>query len=301
MFSDMTTTKVDFDTIDIAALTDVPLLTTAGYVSLIEALVSVAPSAPTTDVTRALDRVKAGLVEAKQALVERLGDEVDTALERSFDSLVDQLWISLRGQLEFWQLYNHAGTAMLTEGDRAKLDLETCRELAVIADMLGERMFGAANGGTEFLRMNYPQQSAHMGSRLQLIDAQGHTQSFNEELVISRAATFVNVCQDRYEAMVKDRASRDGGATTDLRELRTSLRRTIRLYAMAVTGMLDEKDQDSPVVVQRALFPIVAAQPQVRRAQGDAGAEGNEEAEQVPPLEGSTPAKPDGVLPTDED
>jgi hypothetical protein len=164
MFSDMTNTKVDFDTIDIAALTDVPLLTTAGYVSLIEVLVSVAPSAPPEAVVRALDRVKAGLVEAKQALVERLGDEVDTALERSFDSLVDQLWISLRTQLESWQLYNHAGIAMLTEGDRAKLDLETCRELAVVADMLAERMFGAANGGTDFLRMNYPQQSIHRPS-----------------------------------------------------------------------------------------------------------------------------------------
>jgi hypothetical protein len=52
-----------------------PLLTTAGYVSLIEVLVSVAPSTLLEAVARALDRVKAGLVEAKQALVERLGDE----------------------------------------------------------------------------------------------------------------------------------------------------------------------------------------------------------------------------------
>lgn len=50
--------------------------------------------------------------------------------------------------------------------------------------------------------MAYPQQSAHMGSRLQLIDAQGHTQIFTDELVIGRAATFVSVCQGRYEAIV---------------------------------------------------------------------------------------------------
>jgi hypothetical protein len=290
----MISTKVDFDTIDITTLTDVPLLTTAGYVSLLEALISVAPSAPPIEVARALDRLHTGLVEAKQALVERLGDEVDTALERSFDNLVDQLWISLRAQLEFWPLFNHPGIAMLSEGDRAKLDLETCQELSVTAGMLVERMFGAANGGTDFLRMNYPQQSAHMGSRLQLIDAHGHTQSFNEELVISRTATFVNVCQSRYEAMVKERASRDGGQATDLRELRASLRRTIRLYANCVTGMLDEKDQDSPIVVHRALYPIVAAYPQVRRAQADAGGDEDAAANEVPTVgDGETP-------PTDE-
>jgi hypothetical protein len=292
----MASTKVDFDTIDIAALTDVPLLTTAGYVSLIEALASVAPSAPPTEVARALERVHAGRVEAKQALVERLGDEVDTALERSFDNLVDQLWISMRSQLEFWQLFNHPGIAILTEGDRAKLDLETCRELADVAGKLVERMFGMANGGTEFLRMAYPQQSAHMGSRLQLIDAQGHTQSFAEELVIARAATFVSVCQGRYEAMVKDRASRDGGQTTDLGALRTSLRRTIRLYANAVTGMLDEKDQDSPIVVHRALYPIVAAAPQVRRVAVDTSADGGDATvEAVPAVaDGGALPKPDG-------
>lgn len=297
----MTSTKVDFDTIDIAALTDVPLLTTAGYVSLIEALISVTPSAPSTEVKRALERVHAGLVDAKQALVERLGDEIDTALERSFDNLVDQLWISMRAQLEFWQLFNHPGLAMLTEEERSKLDLETCRELADVAGKLGERMFGAANGGTDFLRMAYPQQSAHMGSRLQLIDAHGHAQSFADELVIGRTALFVSICQARYEAMVKDRASRDGGQATDLRELRTSLRRTIRLYANSVTGMLDEKDPGSPLVVHRALYPIVAAYPLVRRAQTDTGADGGDAAQGVPTLEdGSTPAKSDGGLTTVE-
>jgi hypothetical protein len=232
-------------------------------------------------------------VEAKQALVERLGDEVDTALERSFDNLVDHS--------EFWQLFNHPGLAMLTEGERNKLDLETCRELADVAGKLVERMFGLANGGTDFLRMAYPQQSAHMGSRLQLIDAHGHAQSFAEELVIGRTATFVAICQARYEAMVKDRASRDGGPSTDLRELRTSLRRTIRLYANTVTGMLDEKDQDSPVVVHRALVPIVAAYPQVRRAQAGAVEGSDAPAEEVPTFEdGGTPPKSDAVPSTAE-
>jgi hypothetical protein len=202
----------------------------------------------------------------------------------------------MRGQLEFWQLFNHPGLSMLTEADRSKLDLETCRELADVAGMLVERMFGMANGGTDFLRMAYPQQSAHMGSRLQLIDAQGHTQSFAEELVIGRTATFVSICQGRYEAMVKDRASRDGGQATDLRELRTSVRRTIRLYANTVTGMLDEQDQASPLVVHRALYPIVAAYPQVRRAQADASADESDATAEVLPMlgDGGTAPQPDG-------
>jgi hypothetical protein len=137
-------------------------------------------------------------------------------------------------------------------------------------------MFGMANGGTEFLRMPYPQQSAHMGSRLQLIDAQGHTQSFTDELVVSRAATLMSVCQDRYEAMVKDRTSRDASQATDLRQLRTSLRRTIRLYANSVMGMLDEQNPDSPLEVHRALYPIVAAVPTARRAQVNAAADETE-------------------------
>jgi hypothetical protein len=262
------TTEVDFETIDIAALTYVPHLSVPSYVSLIGALLEVAPDKPSEAVARGLVGMQAARDEAKQALVVRLDDGVDTNLERSFDLLVDGLFFAVRAQLSFWQLFEHDGVALLTEDDREKLDLATCRELAEVAGELHARMFGETVGGTDFLRMPYPQQSAHAGSRLELIEAKGHAQTFDEELVIPRAAAFLRICQGRYQEMVKQRASRARGRSTDLRVLGLRVRRAIQLYSMQVAGMLDANDPSTPGVVYRALLPNVIARPRRGRSGG---------------------------------
>jgi hypothetical protein len=256
----------EFQSIDIAALTTVPLLSAAGYVSLIKSLSEVQPKDPPKHVQKAVARMQASRGEAEQALDARLGGDVDVALERSFDLLVDRVWLFLRSQLEFWSIYEHDGIELFTEQQQAELDLEEYRALAKVADDLLDRLFGAE--GSEFLRLPYMQQAAHMASRLRLIANKGLGESF-EELVGARMVKLLTICQQRYEAMVNARTARESGVVADLREQRASMQRSIQLYAVAVLGMLDEDDPPTAEIVTHALAPIV-----VTRFRRSTGAEG---------------------------
>lgn len=215
---------------------------------------------------RAIARLHAAREQTEQALVARLGSDVDVALERSFDLLVDRVWLFLRSALEFWSIYEHDGVAMFTEQEQADIDLDECQELAKIADDLLNRLFGIE--GSEFLRLPYMQQAAHMASRLQLIASKNLGQSY-EDLIGARMVKLLQICQKRYEAMVNARTARESGVVADLREQRAAMQRAIQLYAVAVVGMLDEDEPESPTIVSNALRPILITR--VRRGTTSGG------------------------------
>jgi hypothetical protein len=99
-------------------------------------------------------------------------DGVDLGLERSFDLLIDRLWLCMRSELEFWSIYHHDGIALFGPAQRAELDIEECRELAAVAEDLRSRLFGGPDA-SDFLRLPYAQQASHMAGRLQLIKEKG--------------------------------------------------------------------------------------------------------------------------------
>jgi hypothetical protein len=257
------TNGTEFQSIDIAALTTVPLLSAAGYVSLIKSLSEVQPKDPPKSVQKAMARMQASREHAEQALDARLGGDVDAALERSFDLLVDRVWLFLRSQLEFWSIYEHEGIELFTEQQQDEIDLDGYRALAKVADDLLDRLFGT--DGSEFLRLPYMQQAAHMASRLRLIANKGLGESF-EELVGARMVKLLAISQQRYESMVNARTARESGVVADLREQRASMQRSIQLYAVAVLGMLDEDDASTAGVVTHALTPVLVTR--FRRSTG---------------------------------
>lgn len=273
------TTPVDIRSIDIASLTTVPQLAVTGYVSLIKSLTEVAPAALLIPIKRAFDRMQATRAQAEQAIVARLGDDVDLALERSFDLLVDRLWLSVRTGLEFWTIYHHDGIALFGPEQRAELDIDECRELAAVAEDLHARLFGGPDAA-DFLRLPYAQQATHMAGRLQLIKEKGLDATL-EELVGARTVKMLKIGQQRYEAMVNARGARANAVVGNLREQRTDLHRAIQLYALSVASMLDDEVPDSPAIVQRALLPLLVAR--IGRASGGA------EVEVADELAGDTP------------
>jgi hypothetical protein len=274
-------TPVDLHSIDLSALTNVPSLTVTGYVSLVKALAQVQPPTLPDHVNRAFKRMQATRELAEKAIVARLGDDVDLGLERSFDFLTDRVWTHVRDLLAFWAIYRHEGVALFTPQQRAELDIEECQELAAIADDLGNRLFGSE--GTDFLRLAFLQQATHMAGRLQLIADKGLGERF-EQLVGPRTVKLLQLCQQRYEAMVNARSAREGGVVGNLHQHRASLHRAIQLYALAVVGMLDEEDVVSLDTVQRALIPLV-----VTRLHRRVGVGGGGEIEGVDELAGADP------------
>jgi hypothetical protein len=71
--------------------------------------------------------------------------------------------------------------------------------------------------------------------------------------------------------MVNGRTARESGVVADLREQRGAMQRAIQLYAVAVVGMLDEDDPESPSIVAGALTPILVTR--TRRGPTADGAE----------------------------
>jgi hypothetical protein len=201
--------------------------------------------------------MQAGRELAEQAIVARLGDGVDLGLERSFDLLIDRLWLCMRSELEFWSIYHHDGIALFGPAQRAELDIDECRDLAAVAEDLRSRLFGGPDA-SDFLRLPYAQQASHMAGRLQLIKEKGLSATF-EELVGARMVKLLHVSQQRYEEMVNARSARETGVVGNLHEHRVNLHRAIQLYALNVAGMLDDQEPDSATIVQRALLPLTLA------------------------------------------
>jgi hypothetical protein len=248
-------------TFDVSIYFPIPQLNTEGYISLIRSMLMVAPKNPPPHVAAAIDVLKKVLTEGEAQLVLRIDEDLSTSIERAFDILVDYVWSETRTRLEFAAIYSHEGAAKFTAEDREQLDIEERIEEGRVAVTMLERMFG---NGTDFLRTPYAEQATHMGARLDWIDSKSLEPAL-EELVGAKLVALLKVCQQRYEAMVGERASRDGKSVADLRELRNLLRRQIAAYCGAVGTMHAIDDAESAKVVEDALRPILVARARARR------------------------------------
>ena len=246
---------------DLSIYYPIPLLTTEGYISLIKTALMVAPENPPEHVKEAIVTLGDELDGAETTLVERIDEDLSTALERLFDSVVDRSWHETRQRMVFASIYLHEGTAMFTEEDRIELEYEERVEEAHAAAKMHERIFG---GGLDFLRSPYPQQSTHTAARLDWIASKDLGPAF-EEVIGPKLFTLLKVCQRRYEAMVGERSSRDGKSVADLRELRNHLRCVLSTYVGAIGTLYKVKQPETAAVVENALRPILIAREYARR------------------------------------
>lgn len=277
------TESPDFAAVDIASLTSVPLLTTEGYVSLSKSLLAACPEELPALAELARKNLESSLARAEAALVARLGGQSRAGLERTFDVLVDRLWLGVRGFLELWLLYRHEGVKLLDEAERDEIELEACRELADAAEGLLDHLFGADKA--RFLRRPYHEQAAEMAARLRYVDDNELDEIF-AQLVGPRLALFLRVCQRRYEAMVEARAAREGANQPNLREVRDDLRRNISLYSGVIAALLYTDLPDAEALVRKALMPNV--QFQSRRSPSEGGEDEAELGEGEGAPEGDT-------------
>jgi hypothetical protein len=279
--------------IDLSIYYPIPLLTTEGYISLLKAALMVAPVDPPAHVKEAMIALANAVTEAEGLLVARLDENFSTGLERSFDIMVDQVWIELRQRLEFAAIYKHEGAAKFTDEDRSKLEFEDRLEEARIAAIMIERMFA---NGVDFLRTPYPQQATHMAARLDWVDTKKFDEAL-EELVGLKLTTLLRVCQQRYEVMVGERGSRDGKSVADFRELRNFLRRHLYAYCGAVGTLYKFGDAKSIEVVEHALRPILVAREHARRKAAGLPEDGDAAVDQLDQLdqldEGEAPNEPE--------
>lgn len=140
----------DPTSIDLSSYT-MPILTTAGSLSLAKILIARQPANVPDYVMMASKRLAAAVAEVEAALIERLDRTADLGLERSFDLLVDRIWVVVRAQLAFWSLYHHEGMALLSAAQQAEAKIDDGRALATAADDLlaqpPQRRFAGVAGG----------------------------------------------------------------------------------------------------------------------------------------------------------
>lgn len=247
--------------LDLSIYYPIPLLTTEGFVSMTNTMLDVAPSDPPGHVELAIKDLAGVLSEVEAGLVSRIDEDVSTRLERAFDIFVDGVWLDLRSRLEFYGLYKHEGTAKFTDEDLEELDFDHRLDKARSAAKILGRLFG---DGTDFLRDRYPQQATHMAARLDWVQSKDLDAELSE-LVTHDFTVLLKVCQNRYEAMVSERSSRDGKSTADLRELRNKLRCQLYSYCGAVGSMYQPGDPETAKVIEAALRPILIVRAQARR------------------------------------
>jgi hypothetical protein len=262
------------------------VLTLTGSISIGKSLVDLRPVDIPDYVEKAADKLAAAVEAAENALADRLDRRADLGLERSFDILVDRIWVSLRARLEFWSCYRHDGLGLLNADEHAKLDLENSRKLAVIAEELLARLFG---DGVEFLRLPYPEQAAHMAARLRYVESRGLEDELGD-LVDVRLITLAKICQRRYEAMVAERSARDTAVSIDLRPLRAKIRTAAENYASLLLSTLDDGDEEWAKTVLTALRPMLTpgrsrAQDEEDESEVADGFVGEPSANEAPPVE----------------
>lgn len=240
----------------LAPFRTLPALTSAGSVSLAKALLERVPEQSPAYVLEASARLALTVEEIEQALTRRLGTRANAGLERAFDFFVDRLWIYSRGALEFWSVYEHPGVGLLAPAEQEAAKIELGRQRAVRARELHQLLFG---GGVDFLSMSYPDQAAHMASRLRALANDEALSLAFDELVGAMPATLLRVCQGRYEAMVTARSTRDTRVAQSLHPLRAKLRLAAETYAALLLSTLFEADEAWTQTVLEALRPMTAS------------------------------------------
>ncbi|WP_146158364.1 hypothetical protein [Enhygromyxa salina] len=258
---------VDPSSIDLSGYRTLSVLTLSGSISVGKSLVDAMPVGVPEHVNEAAQLLGDWVDEAENALTDRLDGKADAGLERSFDVLVDRIWVALRARLEFWHVYRHEGLDLLSDEELATAEVEAHRKLTRVAEELLARLFG---DGVDFLRVSYPQQASQMAARLRYIETRGLQAEF-VELVGAAPASLAQVCQGRYEAMVAARTARDNAVSVDLRPLRSKIRWAAENYASLLLSTLPKRDQEWSETVLAALQPMLATD--TTRTKTDAEAE----------------------------
>jgi hypothetical protein len=277
-------TIIDIASIDFTQYQTTPLLPVEATLTLGLDLHEGKPPGAPPQVEKAAKRMLNTANEIKQELVARVElAGFNFGMQVAFDIVCDRFWVAVRQQFLYWMNYAHDGLDLLSEEEQDKIDLEDKREKAELARELDKHLFGI--DGLNFLRKPFNQQVALMASRLSFITASEKFSGYHE-VIGAELFNTLNVVQGRYEAMVRDRSSRDDDGA-NLRLLRHNLQRHISLYAGAVLSMIDEDEPDSIELVLSALRPMVNVR--VRRSRpGEEKADTEQPESEGEPLPGDT-------------
>jgi hypothetical protein len=268
--------------VDLTPYQTCPLLPTESTASLGFDLHSCMPDDAPLQVQKAAKRMLASASAIEEVFTTRVElAGVDLNAEVAFDSATDRFWVAVRNRCYYWMYYAHEGLDLLTKAQQDKIDLEDKREKAELARELDKHLFGI--DGLKFLSKRFSQQVVLMASRLKFI-AGSEKFSDYEELIGPELLNMLNVLQERYKEMVRDRSAR-GDDGSDLKLLRYTLQRHITLYASAVLGMIDEDEPESIEMVLEALQPMVNTRADRPRSAKD-NAKPKTEPEPEPETEG---------------
>lgn len=240
---------------DLSPYQSVPQLNAEGTYQLGVALVEAKPADAPALVEQRVAHVQTACERLREALVAKL--DAARGLGRrevDFDGLADRLWSAGRAELEARMLWAEPGVASFSAAEAEELELERRRADAELARELSEHLFAE---GVAFACRPFPEQAAAMASRLDFLARGPKADRYAALFGVDRLAA-LRVVQRRYEAMVHDRATRDG-AREDVGALRHALQRQIGLYVGTVLALLDESDPSSVATVRAALQPIVHA------------------------------------------
>lgn len=267
--------------IDITPYQTTPLLPTEATLTLGLDLHSCMPANAPEHVQKAGKRMLNTANEIKQVFITRVElAGIELGMQSLFDNAVDRFWVALRRQCSLYMIYAHEGLDMLSDEEQAQIDLADKREKAELARELDKHLFGI--DGLKFLGKPWNEQVVLMGSRLAFIAASDKVSAF-EAVIGPDLLNTLNVLQGRYEAMVRDRSSRDDEGA-NIKALRHTLQRHISLYASAVLSLLDDDEPDSIEMVLDALRPMVNARSGRRTKPAAASADSSAaEAEGQPP------------------
>ena len=246
----------DIDDIDLTPYQVTPLLPAEATVTLGLDLWELKPADAPAQVEKAGKR----MLESAKAIEEVFDIRVEQAginlrMQVSFDGASDRFWVATRHRLFYWMSYAHEGLGMLDDAEQDEIDLQDKLEKAEIARDLEKHLFGI--DGLKFLSKPFNQQVALTASRLRFINGSDKLSDY-EELLGTDLLTTLKVLQRRYEAMVRERSSKDDDSSK-LKLLRFKLQRHIAFYASAVLQMIDEDDPKSIELVLAALRPMINA------------------------------------------
>lgn len=280
--------------VDLTPFQTTPLLPTESTASLGFDLFAGMPNDAPPNVQKAGKRMYDSANAIEEVFTTRVGlAGINLRMEVSFDSATDRFWVALRNRCYYWMYYAHEGLDLLNKEQQVTIDLEDKREKAELARELDQHLFGI--DGLKFLSKRFSQQVVLMASRLKFIAGSEKFDDY-EELIGPELLVTLNVLQERYKQMVRDRSSR-GDDGSQLKALRFTLQRHISLYASAVVGLIDEDDPKSITMVLEALQPMVNMRDRPRTTKDSVKAEPKSEPE--PETEGE-PLPPEAGEPVVE-
>ena len=238
------------DTTPYHSVPELPLQT---LVVLTHALAALTPETAPAYVDGARAKMVESASEAEAAMIAKLRARGTDSLvaDLALDAAVDELWTLLHQRIHGWTLFERASLDFLLDAD---LNFEQARAKAKRASALSERLFG--EGDLAMLGRNYTEQAQLMRHLLGRIETEGLAADI-DALAGPELLPMLRASQSEYEAMIIRRDTQAPAPGSDLRALRTRLRRRVLTYAALVLTMLDESQPKLEQLVADALEPMI--------------------------------------------